>query len=101
MAVVKKAIYAEDLLAAIRDDPNINGAHFARVRGHIEAAPPADTVEVVHARWVNVQTLGSGCVGFCSNCMTPHKANNATALRMDYRYCRWCGAKMDGGNEDG
>ena len=66
------------------------------VRARVVTAPTVDAVEVVHGRWVNVQTLGSGCVGFCSNCMTPHKANNATALRMDYRHCRWCGAKMDG-----
>ena len=58
--------------------------------------PTVDAKPVVHGRWVNVQTLGRGCVGFCSNCMTPHKANNATALRIDYRHCRWCGAKMDG-----
>lgn len=38
----KKAIYAEDLLCSIRDDPSINGAHFARIRRHIEAATAVD-----------------------------------------------------------
>jgi hypothetical protein len=46
----KKAIYAEDLVFAIRDDPSINGANFAKIRGYIEAAPPADAVEVVRCK---------------------------------------------------
>ena len=43
----KKLIYADDLLAAIRDDQDINGANFARVKRHIEAAPAVDVVTVV------------------------------------------------------
>ena len=43
----KKFICADDLLAEIRDDPNINGANFARVKRHIEAAPAVDVVTVV------------------------------------------------------
>ena len=63
-------------------------------------APTVDAAPVVPGRFTNVQGLGDGtCVGFCSNCMTPHKANNLTALRIDYRYCRWCGAKMIGGGD--
>lgn len=35
----KKAIYAEDLVFAIRDDPSIKGKDFAKIKRHIEAAP--------------------------------------------------------------
>lgn len=53
---------------------------------------------VKHGRWEDVRDYGSGgCYGFCSNCNTGHRANNPTALKMEYRHCRWCGAKMDGG----
>ena len=67
----------------------------------LEHAPTVDAVEVVHARWENIKHFGgAGCFGFCSNCKTPQKAQNATELKWLHRYCRWCGAKMDGGNED-
>lgn len=38
----KKAIYAEDLLLAIRDDPEIDGKHFARIKEHISNAQVVD-----------------------------------------------------------
>ena len=50
-----------------------------------------DAVEVVHAKWENVQN-GKGC---CSNC---HRLDGIDNLAT---HCRYCGAKMDGGNEDG
>lgn len=42
----KKAIDANALLEAVRDDHSINGANFARFKRHIEAAP---AVNPVHA----------------------------------------------------
>ena len=67
------------------------------LRGAQHAAPTIDAVEVVHGRWVDVIDFGGGnCYGHCSKCSTPHKAENAVALRAAYRYCRYCGAKMDG-----
>ena len=68
----------------------------------IQNTPTVDAVEVVHSRWVNIVTItDSVCFGFCENCRTEQKAQNATALKAYHKYCRWCGAKMDGGNEDG
>ncbi len=68
----------------------------------IYTAPTVAAVEVVHSRWVNIATIVDGlCLGFCENCRTEQKAQNATALKAYHKYCRWCGAKMDGGNEDG
>ena len=50
-----------------------------------------ETVEVIHAKWTNVQG-GKGC---CSNCNRLDSVDNLAT------HCRYCGAKMDGGNEDG
>ena len=111
MANEKRLIYANALMDAFRSymverydkekcvsEENCKTCENSCLwRKIVSAAPTVDAVEVVHGRFTNVQGLGDGtCVGFCSNCMTPHKANNLTALRIDYRHCRWCGAKMDG-----
>ena len=40
----KKVIYADDLLSSLRDDETIDGAHFKRVKQHINAAPAVDAV---------------------------------------------------------
>ena len=53
-----------------------------------------DAVEVIHGRWVG-STAGNGYIGLprCSIC--GHISFAAS------NYCQDCGAKMDGGNEDG
>ena len=62
----------------------------------IEMQPTVDAVEVVHGRWEAIKDYGNcNCFGYCSNCKTPQKAANATALIRLHRYCRWCGAKME------
>ena len=59
--------------------------------------PEHNAVEVVHGRWENIRNFGSGeCYGWCSHCKTPVKADNATGLVQNNRFCHWCGAKMDG-----
>lgn len=66
----------------------------------LDGLPRVDAVEVVHARWENIRNFGSGnCFGYCSNCKTPQKAADATALKYGHKFCHWCGAKMDGGND--
>lgn len=70
------------------------------VRQAIENAPVVDVAPVVHGHWVNIVDYGDGrCVGYCSVCRVEHTASNSTALRFAFAYCRWCGAKMDGGND--
>ena len=62
-------------------------------------APTADVVEVVHGEWVHIKDYGGGkCSGHCSVCWTLQEADNPSALKGSFRYCRWCGAKMDGEN---
>ena len=67
----------------------------------IAGQPTVDAAPVIHGRWENIKHFaGADCFGYCSNCKTPQKAQNATALKGLHRYCRWCGAKMDGGNDN-
>ena len=64
----------------------------------IDEQPTADVVEVRHGHFENIVDFGNGkCFGFCSECYSEHEASNPTALKFAYQYCRWCGAKMDGG----
>ena len=67
-------------------------------RKDIENAPTVDAVEVVHGRWIPI-----GTYEVCSHC--GFEINRGERLREFFlvgnQYCRWCGAKMDGGNEDG
>lgn len=63
--------------------------------------PDADVVEVVHGEWVHIKDYGGGkCSGHCSVCWTLQEADNPSALKGSFRYCRWCGAKMDGGSDE-
>ena len=85
-----KHISANDLITAIRDDVNIDGRTFARVKEHIEKAKDA----VKHGRWNRIPIINSLCRYQCDRCL--HWVDAGT----DRNYCPNCGAKMDGdGNE--
>lgn len=70
----------------------------------IEDAPAADVVLVRYGRWIRYEDTQEHTVKYiCPYCF------DYTAFREDpgyytvrgnYIYCRKCGAKMDGGNED-
>jgi hypothetical protein len=72
---------------------------------YIKGAPTVDAVEVVHGRWIHDQV--EGCNPFvdslpiwvdvmqCSVCNEYIEGSHGS------NYCPNCGAKMDGGNEDG
>lgn len=63
----------------------------------LKSLPASDVVEVVHGEWVHIKDCGGGkCSGHCSVCWTPQEAAFPSALKEGFRYCRWCGAKMDG-----
>lgn len=59
----------------------------------IDAQPTVDAVEVVHGRWENI-TGGMIILGDCSKCKVRQPV-------IGTNYCKNCGAKMDGGDEDG
>ena len=93
----KKLIYADNLIHALCEDVEIDGAHFARVKRHINAAPAVDAV--VHGRWV----LGGerDWNMYCSVCGGSCWYYDYEQTIGESNYCPNCGAKMDGGNEDG
>ena len=90
-------------------DSHGNGCFKMRL---IEDSPTVDAVEVVHAKWED---------GSCSNCGEEALSTSLDEPIYDYDweenlryshtethteyhltdYCPNCGAKMDGGNEDG
>ena len=91
----KKLIYAEDFISSLRDDPLINGANFKRVVQHINDAPAVDAV--VHGRWEKAHIAGY----LKCNCCKDAFIYEEWLESGKWGYCPNCGAKMDGGNEDG
>lgn len=75
--------------------------HVARIvaleaANEIESIPTVDAKTVVHGRWENIANYGCGnCYGYCSECRSEVRAENATALKMANNFCPHCGAKMD------
>ena len=63
----------------------------------LDNCPTVDAVEVVHGRWIWSEE--NEC-WVCSNCELS-ALNNYRGNSTDSNYCPHCGAKMDGGNEDG
>ena len=65
----------------------------------VDLIPAADVVEVVHGEWEYYN--GSGYVKphfRCTNCGQPRYEHYAC---NDFKYCPNCGAKMDGGADNG
>lgn len=66
-----------------------------RARKLIEEAPTVDAAPVVHGRWVN-QGFNPVC---CSVCGVTPNALRGTTVQPDFKFCPYCGAKMDGDGE--
>ena len=96
MANEKRLIDANALWSDIMMLPH-NGDMISseEVEQTLKDAPTVDAVEVVHGEWGEIYTChGERLWGYkCIQCEqdNPNKSN----------YCPNCGAKMDGGNEDG
>lgn len=81
------------LLAALVE----GGILPAMVRRTIERAPAVDAVPVVHGRWERVIPSKSAAKwSITMSCSVCHRKGYE-----QYNYCPNCGAKMDGGNDDG
>lgn len=68
-------------------------ADLTSLREVLEDAPTVDAVEVVHGRWISIGGNRYTRISQCSNCCAKYDFMS--------NYCPNCGAKMDGGNEDG
>jgi hypothetical protein len=64
----------------------------------IDQMPTVDAVEVVHGYWTFEENPDGYYHAICSKCDTGHDKD---AYLTRWNYCPNCGAKMDGGNEDG
>lgn len=69
---------------------------------YIEALPAADVAPVVHGRWMHIR-YDDFSEQFdrvkCSQCN--HEAYAMAFYVVDGNYCPHCGAKMDGGADNG
>lgn len=65
----------------------------------IDRQPTADVVEVMHGKW-GIMKMGDGeRVRTCSSCLISQSVNVYKGKVM-FRYCPYCGAKMDGERKD-
>ena len=79
----------EKLNLLIRDDPEISGKMYARMKMHINEATVVDAVEVVHGRWDVEVGMNYNKERICPVCNKHIESNY-------WNYCPNCGAKMDG-----
>ena len=80
------------------------GYYTETIREVLKQTPTVDAVEVVHGHWVSLTECANAGV-YCSVCNKKvYKEDYAWCNRKNKlrsNYCPNCGAKMDGGNEDG
>lgn len=84
--------------ALLRNDTMRNRSDVFRsyAKVVIDGTPTVDAVPVVHGRWIG-ETGGYMWRQNCSICNGPVY----NKMKPYYNYCPYCGALMDGGNEDG
>ena len=71
------------------------------IRTVLMTAPTVDAVEVVHGKWID-EGLGSWSCSSCLDIFTfDDYGDRHPKDDCGCNYCPNCGAKMDGGNEDG
>ena len=93
MANGKKAIFAEDLLLAMREDPEINGANFARIKQHINTAPAMELVLCKECEYAT--DVGGG-----SHVCKMFTYGGMGGLNQDDDFCSY-GEKKDEGTQYG
>lgn len=87
------AVYTKDLVA---DNPQeISYLLAAKVLLEASDAPAADVAPVVRSRW-----RYCGFLLECQSCGEIYSRHGGNAGKL-WNYCPNCGAKMDGGGEDG
>jgi hypothetical protein len=101
MSNEKRLIDANALITNLRSFKGLGKMVAETLVRFIKKQPTVDAVEVVHGRWMLEQDYGDGTADYkCSNCEYDDNFFTKT-LEIYIKYCPYCGAKMDGGNEDG
>ena len=66
---------------------------------------PVNAVEVIHAHWEDGCAIHNGKEVYksidCSHCNEIFKTDDREYWKARFKVCPFCGAIMDGGNEDG
>lgn len=71
------------------DADNAKEIYLSKSAGEqLDKVPTADVQEVKHGKWIF-----NGVLYKCSEC-------NSSEIYNDYKYCGYCGAKMDGDTND-
>lgn len=91
MANEERLISATKLVITLAKKQRYGMIHYDDLMATIAEIPTVDAVEEVHGRWIK-----DGNVVVCSNCGEEHEWDEYRAT-----FCEDCGAKMDGGNDDG
>lgn len=68
------------------------GQMYLKAKQIVRSAPAIDAAPVVHGEWIELHEENGHEVGTCSHCRH---------VRIVDNYCPNCGAKMDGGNDNG
>lgn len=96
----KKLVYLDDVRRAVlQTNPS---AAFC-----LNRLKPVDAVEVIHAHWEDGCAIHNGKEVYksidCSHCEGVFKIESETReyWKGRFKVCPFCGAIMDGGNEDG
>ena len=77
-------------------------ASLDELLNRIATAQTVDAVEVVHGEWdVITDDCTFDTIYQCSVCKEEFVTIDGTPAENLWHYCPNCGAKMDGGNEDG
>ena len=104
MANEKRLIDANALISNLRTFKGLGAIVAETLVRFVKKQPTVDAVEVVHGRWENLGGHRKMDLR-CSVCNK--RASNFVGGYEDWwdlwfpKYCPNCGAKMDGGNEDG
>ena len=84
-----------DATALVDDTYVLNSWDAEIVRDWVADQPTVDAVEVVHGRWKYYHKQN---IAVCTNCSFERNLDADFGKAVS---CPNCGAKMDGGNEDG
>lgn len=89
-SMANKEYIERDSLLQSKDWLALQALDRARAKAIILGRRVADVVEVRHGFWHTTDTMLGRCCecSVCGSCPT-----------MEYRYCPYCGAKMDGGDK--
>lgn len=85
------AIYTKDVFS--ESPQEIPYLQAAKVLREVSDAPAANVAPVVHAKWISMASMKPDERERCSNCRRISQRRS--------EYCPKCGAKMDGGTENG